>query len=227
MLHCRHPAILCFVCPANRQLRPEHAIEGAMIITFAGFKGGVGKTTSAIHIATYLSHTASTLVVDGDPNRSAIAWARHGKLPFRVVEERAAARYAREVEHIVFDLKARPEEEDFKALVEGCDMLIIPSKPDPLSIDALVLTINTLRKVGAEQYRVLLTIAPPKPSTDAVRAHAALVQAGFPVLRTVIRRTKAFEDAAASGVPVNLVTTNPLAKDAWNDYVAAAEELGL
>jgi len=198
-----------------------------MIISFAGFKGGVGKTTSAIHFAAYLQQKAPTMLVDGDPNRSALTWARHDKLPFKVIEERAAARYAREFEHIVFDLKARPEEEDLKALADGCDLLIIPSKPDPLSIDALLLTINMLRTIGAAQFRVLLTMAPPKPITDAERAQEALEGAGYPVLKTLIRRTKAFEDAAALGVPVNMVTGNALAKEAWNDYVAAAKELGL
>lgn len=198
-----------------------------MIITIASFKGGVGKTTSAVHLAAYLQQSAPTLLVDGDPNRSALTWARQGKLPFKVVDERAAARHAREYTHLVFDSKARPEEEDLKALVEGCDLLVIPSKPDPLSVDALLLTINMLRAIGAEQYKVLLTIAPPKPSTDSEKAHDALKSAGYPVLDAIIRRTKAFEDAAAQGVPVNQVTANPLAKEAWNDYIAAAKELGL
>lgn len=198
-----------------------------MIITIAGFKGGVGKTTTAIHFAAYLQQTAPTLLVDGDPNRSALTWARQGKLPFKVVEERAAARYARQYEHLVFDLKARPDEEDLKALIEGCDLLIMPSKPDPLSIDALLLTINMLKTIGTDHYKVLLTIAPPKPATDAEKAHEALESAGYPIFKSIIRRTKAFEDAAAQGVPVNLVTGNALAKEAWNDYVNAAKELGL
>ncbi|MCG8349886.1 MAG: ParA family protein [Chloroflexales bacterium] len=194
-------------------------------ITFAGFKSGVGKTTSAVHFAAYLHQSAPTLLVDGDPNRSALTWARHGKLPCKAVEERSAARYARAHEPIGLDLKARPDEEDLKALVEGCDLLIIPSKSDPLSIDALLLTINMLRSIGAAHDRVLLAIAPPRPSTDVERAHEALEQAGYPVFQTIIRRTKAFEDAAAQGVLVNLVTSNALAREAWNDYVAAAQEV--
>jgi chromosome partitioning protein len=198
-----------------------------MIISVAGFKGGVGKTTTAIHFAAYLQQSAPTLLIDGDPNRSATTWARHGKLPFKVIDERAAARYAREYEHLIFDLKARPDEEDLKALVEGCDLLIIPSKPDPLSIDALLLTINMLHAIGAERYRVLLTIAPPRPATDGERAHEALKNAGYPIFASIVRRTKAFEDAAAQGITVNQVTGNPLAKEAWNDYVTAAKELRL
>ncbi len=95
-----------------------------MIITFASFKGGVGKTTSAVHFAAYLNMLAPTVLIDGDPNRSASAWARHGNLPFKVVDERQAAKNARQFEHLVFDTKARPEQEDLKALAEGCDLLI-------------------------------------------------------------------------------------------------------
>ena len=47
-----------------------------MILTVASFKGGVGKTTSAIHFAAYLQQQAPTLLIDGDPNRSATTWAR-------------------------------------------------------------------------------------------------------------------------------------------------------
>lgn len=38
-------------------------------------KGGVGKTTTAVHLATHLSTIAPTLLIDGDPQESAATWA--------------------------------------------------------------------------------------------------------------------------------------------------------
>ena len=137
-----------------------------MIVTVASFKGGVGKTTTAVHLAAYLQTKGKTLLIDGDPNRSASGWSKRGSLPFKVIDERQAAKHAKDFDHIVIDTEARPEREDLEALAGGRDLLVLPTTPDALALDALTQTIDALKSIGTDRYRILLTIIPPKPSKD-------------------------------------------------------------
>jgi chromosome partitioning protein len=46
-----------------------------MIYSVVHTKGGVGKTTTAVHLATMLSRLSPTLLIDGDPQKSSANWA--------------------------------------------------------------------------------------------------------------------------------------------------------
>jgi chromosome partitioning protein len=78
-----------------------------MFITVASYKGGVGKTTTAFHLAAYLQGLAPTLLIDGDPNRQATGWAKRGGVPFKIVDENEGAYEARNYQHVVIDTEAR------------------------------------------------------------------------------------------------------------------------
>ena len=195
-----------------------------MIITVASFKGGVGKTTTTVHLAAYLQDKAPTLLVDGDPNRSATGWARRGRLSFRVVDERQAARFARDYEHCVIDTEARLEEDDLKALADGCDLLVLPTTPDALALDALMQTIKVLDSLGTGRYRILLSIIPPKPSRDGEEARATIEEAGLPLFNTGIHRLIAFQKAALAGITVKDVN-DPRAVLGWDDYLQVGKEI--
>jgi chromosome partitioning protein len=195
-----------------------------MILTIASFKGGVAKTTTAVHLAAYLQDRSPTLLIDGDPNRSATGWSRRGQLPFKVVDERQAAKYARKFEHCVIDTEARPEEEDLKALADGCDLVIIPTTPDALALDALMLTVKELDGLRASGYRILLSIIPPRPSRDGDEARSTLTEAGLPLLTRGVRRLVAFQKAALAGVPVYAVD-DPRASLGWEDYKQVGKEI--
>jgi chromosome partitioning protein len=195
-----------------------------MIITVASLKGGQAKTTSAVHIAALMQADAKTLLVDGDPNRSALNWHKRKGFPFEVCDERQAVKFSRDFTHIVFDTQARPSKEDLAVLAGGCDQLVIPLTPDALSLDTLFVFTDSLKELGATQFKVLLTIVPPKPARDGADVRQTLEHAGLPVFRTDIRRYKAFQKAALAGVLVKDIA-DEYAAAAWADYAAVADEI--
>ena len=195
-----------------------------MIITVASFKGGVGKTTTAVHLAAYFQQHKPTILIDGDPNRSSTAWKARGTLPFDVADEAMTAKVARAYEHLIFDTAARPDPDVLKVLADGCDVLVIPTTTDGLSFDALMLTVDALQKVDAKQFRILLTMIPPKPAKDGEIARDALTGAGLPVFTSNIRHLKAFKTAGTQGVIISDIK-DPRARLGWEDYAAVGDEL--
>jgi chromosome partitioning protein len=194
-----------------------------MIVTVASFKGGVGKSTTALHLAAYFEQVAPTLLVDGDLNRSALLWASQGQLPFKVVDEKQGVKFARAFEHIVIDTPARPAPDELKTLASGCDLLVLPTSPDALALGATLQMVDALHSLSTN-YRILLTLIPPPPSKTGTEAFATIKKAGLPIFKSGIRRLAVFQKAALEGVPVNAVK-DPYAATAWNCYVEVGKEI--
>lgn len=190
------------------------------LITVTSYKGGVTKSTTAIHLATYLSGQGKVLLIDGDPNRTAIAWSERGELPFDVVDERKAMKVISNYDYAVIDTPARPDSSDLKELAEGCDLLILPTLPDVVSLEPMMQTANDL---GEARYRTLIAIVPPKPNRDGETMRSELKEAGVPVFNTMIRRSIGFSKAALAGKPVRDLTGGD--RMGWMDYENLGKEV--
>jgi chromosome partitioning protein len=160
----------------------------------------VGKTTTAVHLAAYLNAIAPTLLVDGDQNRSSVNWDKRGKLPFKVCDEREGVKLARQYEHIVIDTAAQPTAEELKSFCSGCDLLILPTTPDALSLEPTFSMGYVMQKLGAS-YGVLLTKV--NPDSTATEAREALVNQGLLVFDSEVRNLRVFQHAALQGVVVD------------------------
>lgn len=190
------------------------------LITVTSYKGGVTKSTTAIHLSTFLSDHGKVLLIDGDPNRTAIAWAERGQLPFDVVDERRAMKIISDYDYAVIDTPARPDSSDLKELAEGCDLLILPTLPDVVSLDPMLQTAGDL---DGANYRALIAIVPPKPNRDGQVMRSELQSANVPVFSSMIRRSIGFSKAALAGKPVRDLSGGDRA--AWADYQKLGKEV--
>ncbi len=193
-----------------------------MIITITALKGGVGKTTTSIHIAAYLHEKAPTLLIDADRNRSALVWSREDKLPFTVASQAGATAIISRYTHIVTDTQARPEQEELQDLVASSDLLIIPTTPNHLDIDTTIKTTELLEKWGAK-YKVLLTQVDSRTRTGRA-ARGILEEAKLPLFQADIPLLVAFERSSCKGVIVR-DCIDPRAQFGWSKYQAVGQEI--
>ena len=191
------------------------------ILTVTGYKGGIGKSTTAVHLATYFSDLGKTVLVDGDPNRTSISWSERGSLPFLVADERQAMKKVAGADFIIIDTPARPHSDDLKELSSGCDLLILPTIPDILSLQPML---EIAKDLGEANYRALLTVVPPKPNKEGETIRQELIDGGVPVFNTMIRRTLGFPKSALEGIPIRDISESRL-RVFWNDYKNLGKEI--
>lgn len=192
-----------------------------MLVSIASFKGGVGKTTTAVHLSAYFQKKGKTVLVDGDPNRSALAWSERGKFPFQVINESELATRTGDFSSIIIDTPARPSAEELKTLSAESDLLLIPTKPDALSLDALLKIIASLQSFNAQNYKVLLTLVPPR-SNAAKDAKAMLDEIKVPYCKTEIHRRAICEKAALQGKTVDNLRDG---QAAWEEFSTLGKEI--
>jgi len=200
-----------------------------LIITVASYKGGVGKTTTALHLAAFFQRLAPTLLVDGDAIRTSIKWSQRSEgkgLPFKVVDEKQTAMATRDghFQHVIMDTEANPSVADFQEVAKGCDLLVIPAVPETVATDGLTHTLSKLHELGSDRYCVLLTMVHPSRRTEAEQLRTALIHNDIPVFTTDIPRLAAFDKAAAAGVPVYAANDSRAAR-AWAAYEAVGKEI--
>jgi chromosome partitioning protein len=196
--------------------------NNSMIISITAWKGGVGKTTTAIHLAAYFQKKAPTLLIDADRNRSAIIWSREDKLPFYVASQAGATSLIRKYPHIIVDTRARPEPEEFKDLADGSDMLIIPTTPNHLDLDATFKAVEHLEPLQAN-FKILLTKVDAR-TKNGREARKLLQDAQLPLFKAEIPLLVAFERASQRGVIIKDYP-DPRSKMAWGCYTAVGKEI--
>ena len=113
-----------------------------MIISFLNQKGGVGKTTLSINVATCLAlKKHRVLLIDADPQNSSLDWAatRKKETLFTVVSitkpiiHKEVAKLIKNYDYIIIDGPPRIYDVAKSAIVSS-DVVIMPVQPSPYDI---------------------------------------------------------------------------------------------
>ncbi len=184
-----------------------------VIIVIANSKGGVGKSTIAVHLAAWLHEQGhSVTLADCDTQHSSSEWAKEA------IPDVKAVRLA-DPDEILDRLPALGQETDFviadgpgsntetsRALLLRADLAIVPCKASMLEVRALAQATNILRQAqdirgGQPQALIVLSMVGKtyRLTQDMKDAAAALE---LPLAKTALTLKQIYADAPGQGAVV-------------------------
>lgn len=193
-----------------------------MIYAVVNTKGGVGKTTTALHLATMLAREGQTLLIDGDPQASAATWAAwrreaahqpsptttalHGKAIYQEGMTLAAG-----FAHTVIDAGGR-DSQGLRSALLLAHTAIIPvgaSHLDAAAMTDLLEIVELAREYNAGLAVLVLLTRIDSRTKDAAEMHTYLQTQGLQVLQTRICERVAFRRAIGEGATVQEIGKDP------------------
>jgi chromosome partitioning protein len=185
-----------------------------VIISVQNQKGGVGKTTIAIHLshAIALTKKARVLLVDADPQGSARDWAaaRQTEALFPVIAidrpvlHREIPTLSKDYDYIIIDGPPRASELA-RSAISSADLVIIPVQPSPYDVWAAQEIINLIQEASVFKERLKAVFAINRKIVNTAIGRdvtEALASFEFPVLKAHISQRIAFAESAATGQTV-------------------------
>jgi chromosome partitioning protein len=185
-----------------------------VIVAVLTQKGGAGKTTVALHLAGELERQgASVLLVDADPQGSALDWAeqraRDGRprlfgivgLP-RETLHREVPELAKPVDHVVIDGPPRTAALVRSAML-AADLVLIPIQPSAFDVWATQAVLELIREASAykPQLHGIFVVNRRVIGTRIAReVRKAIGDLGVPALDASLAQRVIFAETAGTGM---------------------------
>lgn len=182
------------------------------IITVAQQKGGAGKTTLVVQLATaFLAAGKKVATVDIDPQASLTQWftVRSQNLRTRNLllhspvtgwrMQNEVERMARENDIVIIDSPPHTET-DAKISIRAADIVLIPVQPSPVDIWATKPTLEIAAKEGVPVKLILNRVS--KRSKLAKAMHDRLAEYGAEIAETQLGNRIKFAEAMVRGLGV-------------------------
>jgi chromosome partitioning protein len=194
-------------------------------IAVVNLKGGTAKSTTAMFLAAAFSRRGRTMVIDCDPQGSALTWAEDaeadgGELGYNVVAiptrdvKKRVDRLAEDYEYVVLDTP--PGELDIvRASLHAADVAVVAISPSVMDINRFRPTLELIAEVESLtdlDYRVLLTMV-RRVSREGRDARQVMGELDLPVLETEIPHLSLYRSAFGTVI------------DDLGDYERVADEL--
>lgn len=176
------------------------------IVAIVSQKGGAGKTTLALHIATAAEAAGfPSVIIDLDPQASAAGWSDSRQSEAPVVVSLPHTRLPQGLQAasdggaklIIIDT-APHSESAAMAAIRAADLVLIPCRAGILDLRAIGTTAELVKLVQKPAY-VVLNAMPPRATQLLADARAAVEVHGLNVAPVVLQQRAAFAHALTAG----------------------------
>lgn len=182
------------------------------VISFASPKGGAGKTTSAIVLATTLARIVSVEMIDADPAARAISWSTRGPLPAQLTVTKSGGEKSIQDEidiaasraaFVIIDLEGAATRLNAFAMGES-DLVIVPLGDEQQDADAAVEALKQIQqeaRFARREIPAALLFARTKAAVKARNAKAlnAEMRGAVNAFRTELNDRTAFSSIHSYG----------------------------
>ncbi|WP_413176457.1 ParA family partition ATPase [Anabaena azotica] len=180
------------------------------VISIVSQKGGVGKSTISIHLATAaVIKKKEAALIDLDPQASASKWSDSREAEYPVViscqasrlEKVLAAAQEEKADFVVID-SAPHSESAALAAIRAADLILIPCQPSILDLRAISDTIDLVRLAQKDAIAIALLNCVPTRGTLGDEAAEAIKQYSIPIAPVKISERTAFVRCLSAGLTV-------------------------